>query len=187
MHQRSINMIIVTSRFVILRACQCFSFLTLDVTYTQNIRQSTPTTANMDKRNAKEQVFCISYKKTGQDNGAGNTTLSSAKVSTTSSVKNFKRRSKVAPVDESKNIKKTTCASAADVVVEAAEATAEELHVPEAQGSKHRRIFVLLSNLTLVGVLFGYAFMGGAIFQFLEKEHNMNSYHLFEEAREDLK
>ena len=29
--------------------------------------------------------------------------------------------------------------------------------------------------------------MGGAIFQFLESEHSMNSYHLFEEAREDFK
>ena len=29
--------------------------------------------------------------------------------------------------------------------------------------------------------------MGGAIFQILENEHNMNSYHLFEEAREDFK
>lgn len=74
---------------------------------------------------------------------------------------------------------------AIEKVKEAVEAVAEGIDVPdipEAQ-SKNRWMFVLLLDLFLVGVLFSYAFFGGAVFRILEHEHNMESYQQFEQAR----
>ena len=145
----------------------------------------------MDKRNGKEQVVGKRYKKNDKQNGDDTS-------SSTSLEKESKTRSQVAPINPAKYIKKTTSKDTVtgviDSVAEKAEAAAEVLaegidvpDIPEAQGSRHRWIFILLLDLTLVGVLFGYAFMGGAVFKILEHDHNMNSFQKFVQARADLK
>ena len=53
--------------------------------------------------------------------------------------------------------------------------------------SRFTWLFVLLLETSLVGLLFGYAFMGGAVFVALEQPHEMEQYRKFVNAREVLK
>ena len=55
------------------------------------------------------------------------------------------------------------------------------------KSSKYNWLFILLLNLSLVGVLFGYAFMGGAVFVILEHQHNMDQLGVLNLARHNLK
>ncbi|XP_072026995.1 potassium channel subfamily K member 18-like isoform X2 [Amphiura filiformis] len=61
----------------------------------------------------------------------------------------------------------------------------EDIDVIETS-SKYRGLYIFLLNLSLVGVLFGYAFMGGAVFQILEHDHSMAQYQEFKIARNTL-
>ena len=144
----------------------------------------------MDKRNGKERVAGKRQKKNGKQNGDdGSPSVSPEKESKTRSVPPFNPA-----MFMKKTTSKDTVTGVIDSVAEKAEAAAEVLaegidvpDIPEAQDSKYRWIFILLLDVSLVGVLFGYAFMGGAVFKILEHEHNMKSYGKFEIAREDLR